>query len=119
MSQPVVDGELGLSSPAFLPADPRTLVESGEYLREVDLLLGVNSEEGILITQFLQVAPAPPPQALPALYPAVAAAWSTLGPFALFARWTVGTGGARVELGWWQGDCGCFEYILFSLMSLW
>merc|ERR1719402_1655544 len=78
MSQPVVDGDLDLSSPAFLPADPRALVESGEYLREVDLLLGVNSEEGILITQFLQ--------ALPALYPAVAAAWPTIGPFALFAR---------------------------------
>ena len=35
MSQPVVDGDFSLSSAPFLPEDPRTLMERGDYSSQV------------------------------------------------------------------------------------
>ena len=54
-AQPVLDGEFSLPHTApFLPVDPRQAVQTGEYNTEVDLLLGVNRNEGQLLTQILQ-----------------------------------------------------------------
>merc|ERR1712172_88743 len=80
MTQPVVDGDFSLSTDPFLPRDPRLLVDEGQYHTDVDILFGMNSEEGILLTQFLQ--------AIPAIYPLLAADWGIFGPFLLFARHT-------------------------------
>ena len=35
MSQPVVDGDFSLSAAPFLPEDPRTLMERGDYSSQV------------------------------------------------------------------------------------
>ena len=101
--------------------DPRLLIEDGQYHTEVnkriaivgrfshcninvknkvDILFGMNSDEGILLSQFPQVSSMisvkivsvrhPPQnwphQAVPALYPLLAADWGIFGPLVLFAR---------------------------------
>ena len=76
MSQPSIDREH--SPNPYLPEDPLTLVKSGQYNTEVDLLLGFNEDEGILISQFFLQAPD--------LYNVLKDAWDFLGPFALLQK---------------------------------
>ena len=67
---------------------------------KVDILFGMNSDEGILLSQFPQVSSRfllksswsgifhkiDLTQAVPALYPLLAADWGIFGPLVLFAR---------------------------------
>ena len=73
ISQPAID----ISQPhPYLPYNPLLMVQNGQYQTDVDLMLGFNEDEGILITQFFMAAPS--------LYDVLKEAWNFLGPFALF-----------------------------------
>ena len=50
-SQPVVDA--GWSASPFLPAPAKQLLQSGNFPREVAVLLGCNAQEGLLFTQLI------------------------------------------------------------------
>ena len=76
MSQPSIDKDH--SPHPYLPEDPLTLVKSGQYHTGVDLLLGFNEDEGILISQFFLQAPD--------LYNVLIDGWDFLGPFALLQK---------------------------------
>ena len=51
ISQPVVDGEY--ASAPFLPVDPLEVLDKGDFVTDVEILLGTNSHEGLLITQII------------------------------------------------------------------
>ena len=51
ISQPVFDRDY--ASQPFFPLEPVTALESGHFTRDVDILLGSNSHEGLLVTQIL------------------------------------------------------------------
>ncbi|XP_023321978.1 liver carboxylesterase 1 isoform X2 [Eurytemora carolleeae] len=76
LSQPVVDGNF--SDSPFLPAEPKDLIKLGKYDRDVDVLLGFNRQEGLMVTSLFKD--------YPLLYTAMAASWPVLGPFSLLGR---------------------------------
>ena len=51
ISQPAVDGEY--ASAPFLPVDPLEVLDKGDFVTDVEILLGTNSHEGLLITQII------------------------------------------------------------------
>ena len=65
------------SSP-YLPHNPLDLSTSGEYLTDIDVMLGFTEDDGMLITQFLL--------AYPTLYNVLKSLWSFLGPYLLFQQ---------------------------------
>ena len=65
LSMPVEDA--AWSPDPFFPGPPGELLESGQFDTSVDVLLGSNSGEGLLITQLLY--------SLPSLLPLVMASW--------------------------------------------
>ena len=68
ISQPSVD--TSLSNP-YLPISPLDCLESGNYLKDVEIMLGYNEDDGVLITQFFVSAPS--------LYDFLKASWRTVG----------------------------------------
>ncbi|XP_023342225.1 venom carboxylesterase-6 isoform X1 [Eurytemora carolleeae] len=76
LSQPVVDGQI--TDDPYLPEYPEIVFQSGNYDRSVDILLGANYNEGLLITQAFI--------ALPFLLPVAMDQWDTLGPLSLFMK---------------------------------
>merc|ERR1719369_1058272 len=76
MSQPSID-KTHSPSP-YLQENPLDLVKSGHYNTEVDLMLGFNEDDGMLISQFFLQAPD--------LYKVLVDAWDFLGPFALLQK---------------------------------
>lgn len=76
LSQPVVDGNF--SDTPFLPLKPKDMIQLGDYDRDVDILLGFNSQEGLMVTSLFKD--------FPLLYTAMAAGWPVLGPFSLLGR---------------------------------
>ena len=51
ISQPVFDRDY--ASQPFFPLEPALALETGHFTRDVDILLGSNSHEGLLVTQIL------------------------------------------------------------------
>ena len=51
ISQPVYDRDY--ASEPFFPLEPVTALESGHFTRDVEILVGSNSHEGLLVTQIL------------------------------------------------------------------
>ena len=51
ISQPVIDWEYATNP--FLPQDPLAALENGEFSTDVEVLLGTNHDEGLLITQII------------------------------------------------------------------
>ena len=54
ISQPVVDWDW--AAQPFLPQDPLTALENGDFNTDVEILLGTNMNEGLLITQIILFA---------------------------------------------------------------
>ena len=51
ISQPVIDTDF--SSNPFFPKDPMEILENGEFNTDVEILMGSNKNEGILLTEFI------------------------------------------------------------------
>ena len=51
ISQPVIDWEF--AADPFLPRDPLQALEEGEFATDVEILLGTNSHEGLLLTEVI------------------------------------------------------------------
>ena len=51
ISQPVIDWEF--AKDPFLPRDPLQALEEGEFATDVEILLGTNSHEGLLLTEVI------------------------------------------------------------------
>ena len=62
----------------YLPHNPLDLSTSGEYLTDIDVMLGFTEDDGMLITQFLL--------AYPTLYNVLKSLWRFLGPYLLFQQ---------------------------------
>jgi len=73
MSQPCLDGDLAAAP--FLPLHPIAAVKYGQHAKEVDIMVGFNEDEGLLITEFFLQAPH--------LYDVVRQLWPVLGPYSL------------------------------------
>ena len=79
LSQPVVDGSFARQP--FLPLDPPTAFQTGDFNREVAVLLGTNRNEGLLLTQ-----PMLEGGLLTVGVPWLVRYWDTLGPLLLLQR---------------------------------
>ena len=73
ISQPCIDKSQSLS---YLPANPLDLVMEGNYQTDIDIMLGFNEDDGLLISEYFIPAPS--------LYDVLKQLWDFLGPFALF-----------------------------------
>jgi len=73
MSQPCLDGDLAANP--FLPLHPIAAVKYGQHAKEVDVMVGFNEDEGLMISEFFLQAPH--------LYDVVRQLWPVLGPYAL------------------------------------
>ena len=51
ISQPVIDSDF--SANPFFPKDPLEILENGEFTTDVEILMGSNNNEGILLTEFI------------------------------------------------------------------
>jgi len=73
MSQPAIDD---FSEDPFLPVDPKVAIVEGSYNSQVDIILGMNKDEGLMIMEYFMP--------FPVIYALLRSAWDILGPFALF-----------------------------------
>ena len=87
LSQPCIDQ--AQSSPA-LAANPLDLVRSGNYQADIDIMLGVNEDDGLLISEYFIPAPS--------LYDVLNQLWDFLGPFALFEEHHTEITAADIEI---------------------
>ena len=75
ISQPNIDESL---SDSYLPLNPIDAIKTGNYQTDIDVMIGFNEDDGLLITQFFLPAPD--------IYEVLKEAWGVLGPFALFQK---------------------------------
>lgn len=75
ISQPSIDTSLENS---YLSENPLDLIKKGDYYTDIDIMLGFNEDDGMLITQFFIPAPD--------IYGVLKELWDFLGPFALFQK---------------------------------
>ena len=73
LSEPCIDRS---QTRPYLPSNPLDLVKTGSYQTDVDLMLGFNEDDGLLISEYFLPAPS--------LYDVISELWDFLGPFSLF-----------------------------------
>jgi len=74
MTQPCIDKDV--SPLPFLEANPLDLIAEGNYNTEVDIIVGANADEGIMLTEYMIAAPD--------LLKVIGLEWDILGPLGLF-----------------------------------
>ena len=72
--QPVIDGEI--TDDPYMPESPEVVFKNGNYDKSVDILLGANQDEGLLVTQLFL--------GLPSLFPLFYQMPDIFGPRLLF-----------------------------------
>ena len=78
MSHPSVDSDH--TSDPYLPMDPLEAIMSGEYAKDVDVMIGFDEDEALIGTEWLYAAPD--------LFGVAKQLWSILGPYALLQKHT-------------------------------
>ena len=76
MSHPSVDSDHMIDP--YLPMEPLDAIMSGEYARDVDVMIGFDEDEALIGTQWLYAAPD--------LFGVAKELWNIVGPYALLQK---------------------------------